>query len=34
MYPTGTVTFKFADTGNVLGTAKVQTFGSTAALAT
>jgi uncharacterized protein (TIGR03437 family) len=33
-YPTGTVTFKFADTGNVLGTAKVQTFGSTAALAT
>ena len=34
MYPTGTVTFKFADTGNVLGTAKEQTFGSTAALAT
>ena len=33
-YPTGTVTFKFADTGNVMGTAKVQTFGSTAALAT
>jgi hypothetical protein len=33
-YPTGTVTVRFADTGNVLGTAKVQTFGSTAALAT
>src|SRR5215469_857832 len=34
VYPTGAVTFKYADTGNVLGTAKVQTFGSTAALTT
>ena len=34
VYPTGTITFRYADTGNVLGTAKVQTFGSTAALAT
>ena len=33
-YPTGTVTFKYADTGNLVGTANVQTFGSTAALTT
>ncbi len=33
-YPTGTVTFKYADTGNLLGTANLQTFGSTAALTT
>jgi uncharacterized protein (TIGR03437 family) len=29
--PTGTVTFTYADTGNMLGTATVQTFGSTVA---
>ena len=34
VYPTGTITFKYADTGNVLGTANVQTFGSTSALTT
>jgi hypothetical protein len=34
VYPTGTITFKYADTGNVLGTANVQTFGSTTALTT
>jgi uncharacterized protein (TIGR03437 family) len=33
-YPTGTVTFKYADTGNMLGTANVQTFGPTSALTT
>jgi uncharacterized protein (TIGR03437 family) len=33
-YPTGTVTFRYADTGNLVGTANVQTFGSTAALTT
>jgi uncharacterized protein (TIGR03437 family) len=32
--PTGTITFRYADTGNVLGTANVQTFGSTTALTT
>jgi uncharacterized protein (TIGR03437 family) len=32
--PTGTVTFKLADTGSVLGTAKVQTFGAISALTT
>jgi uncharacterized protein (TIGR03437 family) len=34
VYPTGTITFKYADTGNVLGTANVQTFGSATALTT
>ena len=34
VYPTGSVTFKYADTGNMLGTAKVQTFGSATALTT
>ena len=34
VYPTGTITFKYADTGNLLGTANVQTFGSTSALTT
>ena len=33
-YPTGIVTFKYADTGNLVGTANVQTFGATAALTT
>jgi uncharacterized protein (TIGR03437 family) len=33
-YPTGTVTFRYADTGNLLGTANVQTFGATSALTT
>jgi uncharacterized protein (TIGR03437 family) len=34
VYPTGTITFKDAGSGNVLGTANVQTFGSTTALTT
>jgi hypothetical protein len=34
IYPTGTITFKYADTGNVLGTANMQTFGLTTALTT
>jgi uncharacterized protein (TIGR03437 family) len=32
--PTGTITFKYADTGNLMGTGKVQVFGSTTALTT
>jgi uncharacterized protein (TIGR03437 family) len=34
VYPTGTITFKYTDSGNALGTANVQTFGATSALTT